>query len=150
MDVLIEAKERGGRFRLAVMGEQFEVAPEAFARMREAFDQDIVQWGTVASREDYVRCLQSSDVALITAHHDFFGISVLECAAAGLQIVAPDELAYPEHFGSERLHPRDGLVEAFLIALSSNHRAPAGLDMFAYRWSEVASRAWRSLREVWN
>ena len=150
LDVLIEAKERGGRFRLAVMGEQFEVAPEAFARMREAFDQDIVQWGTVASREDYVRCLQSSDVALITAHHDFFGISVLECAAAGLQIVAPDELAYPEHFGSERLHPRDGLVEAFLIALSSNHRAPAGLDMFAYRWSEVASRAWRSLREVWN
>ena len=37
--------------------------------------------------------------ALVTAHHDFFE-SVPECAAAGLRIVAPDELAYPEHFGS--------------------------------------------------
>lgn len=150
LHLLIEAKRRGVQFRLAVMGEQFEAAPEAFAQMREAFDQDIVQWGMVESREDYVRCLQSSDVALVTAHHDFFGISVLECAAAGLRIVAPDELAYPEHFGSAQLHPREGLAEAFLAALSTDHSEPAGIDVFTYRWPSVASRAWNSLNQVWN
>ena len=150
LHVLMEAKRCGAEFRLAVMGEQFEVAPEAFARMREVFHEDIVQWGMVESREDYVRCLQSSDVALVTAHHDFFGISVLECAAAGLRIVAPDELAYPEHFGSARLHPREELVKAFLDAVLSGPSPPSGFDVFTYRWSEVASRAWKSLNQVWN
>lgn len=150
LHVLMEAKRRGAQFRLAVMGEQFEAAPEAFARMRESFDQDIVQWGMVESRGDYVRCLQSSDVALVTAHHDFFGISVLECAAAGLRMVAPDELAYPEHFGSARLHPRTGLLDAFLEALSSGSSDTVGLNVFTYRWPSVALRAWNSLNQVWN
>ena len=150
LQVLMEAKRRGAQFRLAVMGEQFEAAPEAFARMREAYHEDIVQWGMVESTADYVHYRQSSDVALDTVHHDFFGISVLECAAAGLRIVAPDELAYPEHFGSAQLHPREELVEAFLDALATDHSEPAGIDVFTYRWPSVASRAWNSLNQVWN
>jgi len=148
--ILLEARERGAHFRLAVMGEQFEAAPEAFSRIQSAFAADIVQWGMVESREDYVRCLQSSDVALVTAHHDFFGISVLECAAAGLEIVAPDALAYPEHFGSERLHSRERLCDAFIQALTSESSNVADVDMFPYRWCEVSSRAWECLNQVWK
>ena len=48
----VEPNSVGGHGR-AIRGR-----PEAFARMREAFHEDIVQWGMVESREDYVRCLQ--------------------------------------------------------------------------------------------
>ena len=150
LDVLEEARRRGARFRIAVMGEQFEKVPEAFVRMKETFSGDIVQWGMVEGREEYVRMLKSADVALVTAHHDFFGISVLECAAAGLKVVAPDALAYPEHFGSDRLHGRDELCGAFIRALTSE--ADGGMSMSAarYAWHEVARVAWTALLDLWE
>lgn len=148
-DILEVAGAQGLDFRLAVMGQRFDQEPEAFGRMRERWSDRIVEWGPVDSREGYVEALQSADIALVTAHHDFFGISVLESAAAGLHVVAPRALAYPEHFGEELLHAREDLAGAFVAALEGDRRE----SVFAARthaWPEVGAKAWASLAGVWR
>ncbi len=147
LEILEEADAVGAAFRLAILGQSFDQVPAAFGRMMSRFDDRLVHWGYVESRKDYVECLQSSDVALVTAHHDFFGISVLEAAAAGVHVVAPNELAYPDHFGEGVLHPREGLTDAFIAALN----APASNardDVARYAWNCVADMAVKGLAEV--
>ena len=150
MGVLEEARHRGARFRIAVMGEAFDAVPDSFKRMRSVFSNDIVQWGRIEKRADYVQRLHAADLALVTARHDFFGISVLESAAAGLDIVAPNDLVYPEHFGAVRLHDREGLCDAFIGALSGGRRGAWKKEASRYAWPKVADLAWKSLLRTWE
>lgn len=147
-DVLEQAEAEGLGFRLAMMGQRFEQVPEAFDRIRERFGSYLVEWGPVESRAGYIEALHSSDIALVTAHHDFFGISVLESAAAGLHIVAPRSLAYPEHFGNAGLHPRDSLAVAFMEALRGERQTFSSAAE-PYSWVRVGARAWTDLCAVW-
>ena len=150
VEVLEEARRRGARFRIAVMGEPFDSVPDSFERMKAVFSNDVVHWGRVETRSEYVKRLQAADIALVTARHDFFGISVLESAAAGLDIVAPNALVYPEHFGVARLHDRKGLCDAFIGALSEVRRGQWRRDVVRYAWPEVAGTAWKSLLRAWE
>ena len=150
LEILLQARERGARFRLAVMGQSFDEVPDAFVRMKTEFENDMVQWGAVHSRAEYIRKLASCDVALVTAYHDFFGISVLECAAVGLDLVAPADLAYTEHFGEDRLCPRPALLDAFVESLSSTSRGEWVEAAGRYDWASVAQRAWVVLNQVWD
>ena len=82
---------------LHVLGQSFQKVPDVFhAAHRELRDQ-IVHWGHV-SEDDYRSVLQSVDVFVSTARHEFFGIAALEAAAAGVLPVLPRRLAYPEVF----------------------------------------------------
>lgn len=141
------ALEAGFEFRLAVLGQSFDQVPPAFDALRQRYADRLVAWGYEASRSEYIEALRSSDVALVTAHHDFFGISVLEAAASGAHVVAPNELAYPEHFGAVGLHHRRDLQAAFLKALA---RPEGNAVKIAekYAWPVVADRAWSALNRV--
>lgn len=150
LDALKVARSRGLPFRLAVLGQSFDQVPEAFDEIRTAFDEDIVHWGHAPTREEYVSMLASCDIALVTAHHDFFGISVLESAGVGLTVVAPNELAYPEHFGMDVLVERSGLAEALCTALQSPMRFHGQEAVQRYRWENVAKKAWGALNRVWG
>lgn len=150
LEVLEEAKRRGARFRIAVMGEPFDAVPDSFERMKSVFADDVVHWGRVETRSEYVRRLCAGDIALVTARHDFFGISVLESAAAGLDIVAPNALVYPEHFGAARLHDREGLCDALIRTLSEGGKGEWKQSAAPYAWPEVADWAWNSLLRVWE
>jgi len=149
LSCLDAAVAAGLDFRLAVMGQSFDRVPAEFAQMKERHAHRILVWGHRELRREYVEVLRSADLALVTAHHDFFGISVLEAAAAGLGVIAPNELAYPEHFGDEFLHDRQALEAAFLDALI---RPPASLAHAAenYAWNQVAQEAWKAVLMVWN
>lgn len=131
------AVAEGAEFRLAVMGQRFDQVPDAFAEMKERHAQRIEVWGHVDSRAEYVEVLQSSHLALVTAHHDFFGISVLEAALAGVHVIAPNELAYPEHFMGDCLHERSGLAGAFIRALGQLPQEGVKLRS-AYSWPRIA------------
>lgn len=86
----------GVAFRLSVLGESFRHVPAVFGEARERFSAQIDQWGFLPGRDAYLDALRLSDVIVSTALHEFFGLSVLEAAAAGCLPVAPGGLAYPE------------------------------------------------------
>lgn len=137
LSCLDAAVEQGVGFRLAVMGQRFDEVPEAFSVMQERHGSRIVHWGHVETRAEYVGVLQASDIALVTAHHDFFGISVLEAALAGLTVIAPHDLAYPEHFLEGELHERKALTRAFVDALRHDRLLPMRMRS-RYNWTSIA------------
>ena len=88
--------DRGANFRLSVIGEQFRDVPAVFARARRRHAGRIDQWGYLDGRQAYRTALGQADVIVSTAHHEFFGLSVVEAVAAGAYPLLPRRLAYPE------------------------------------------------------
>jgi glycosyltransferase involved in cell wall biosynthesis len=87
---------RGIDFRLALLGENFQVVPKAFVAARERLGDRVVRYGYEADRQAYVRWLRRGAVAVSTANQENFGISVIEAVRHGCIPVLPDRLSYPE------------------------------------------------------
>ncbi len=71
---------------------------------RDAFETalgDRLVWSGFADEASYVELLNSSDVVVSTADHEFFGISVVEAVGAGCFPVLPNRLSYPELIPTE-------------------------------------------------
>ena len=94
--VLYRLKESGTRFRLRVLGENFQVKPKVFEDARRKLDDFIDHWGFVQDREDYYRHLRESQIIVSTAIQENFGISVVEAMAMGCFPLLPQRLSYPE------------------------------------------------------
>lgn len=93
----LEQLERAGvDYRLNVIGQQFSEIPAVFAQARQRLSHRIDHWGFVESRNEYEEILRQSDVVVSTAHHEFFGIAVLEAISAGCYPLLPNRLSYPE------------------------------------------------------
>ena len=71
----------------------------------------ITRWGFLADRAEYQAALSASDVAVSTAHHEFFGIAMVEAVAAGCFPLTPRRLAYPEVLGTDSDWFHDGTAE---------------------------------------
>jgi glycosyltransferase involved in cell wall biosynthesis len=93
--------ETGREFRLALLGENFQVVPKPFIAARERFKDRIVRYGFDERREDYVGWLQQGDVVISTALQENFGISVVEAVRRGCLPLVPRRLSYPEIIPSE-------------------------------------------------
>lgn len=138
---------RGVDFRVIVAGQQYQTVPEVFERAQRDLGERIIHFGT-ASEADYAPLLASADVVVSTAHHEFFGVAVIEAIAAGALPLFPDRLSYPE------LVPRsdpflyasdDQLVERLVWALTNTaeretaaHDARVFVEQFG--WRAVAPR----------
>ena len=106
-------KKRKVDFHLSVIGGgNARTVPEVFARSKKIFERQIEKWGYLESRDEYIETLLWADVAVSTAKHEFFGITMAESAAAGAFPLAPKRLAYPEVLGKSS----DNGVEEFLYA----------------------------------
>ncbi|PIE24281.1 MAG: glycosyl transferase family 1 [Neptuniibacter caesariensis] len=104
LDAITELMKKTNRFRLHVVGQQFRETPPQFALLEKLLEQYPGckgAWGYMESRHAYQALLQTADVVLSTADHDYQGIAVLEGAAAGAYPVVPDRLAYRELFPAE-------------------------------------------------
>lgn len=84
------------QFSISVIGEQFKNAPDVFQSAKNEFSGFTDRWGYQQDRNDYESALSEADVFVSTADHEFFGISVVEAAAAGAFPLVPERLAYPE------------------------------------------------------
>lgn len=145
--------DRGIPFRLAVCGERFREAPPAFAEARRRLADHIVHWGYLPSRVDYHRLLARCHLAVSTARHEFFGISMLEATWFGARPVVPDRLSYPEIFPARYRYPEGALVDTLTRlcaapeALRADRRAlvepygPALIERYTALFSELAGRA---------
>ncbi len=132
--------EKSIDFRLIVLGESFANSPAVFATAQRDFADRIEHWGYAETPSDYQRWLASADVVVSTAHHEFFGIGVVEAIATGAIPVLPNRLAYPEVMS--RLC-KDGSHEKFLY----NGRGDDAVDRLAERlvWlaGDVGTARWR-------
>lgn len=100
-DALREVKAHGVRFRLALLGENFQVVPKPFEAARREFADEMVHYGYVSDRHEYERWLARSSVVVSTAIQENFGISVLEAIAHGAAPLLPRRLSYPEIIPAE-------------------------------------------------
>jgi glycosyltransferase involved in cell wall biosynthesis len=138
---------RGVDFRLGVIGEQFTEAPPAFAEIERRFAGRIDHWGFQEGRAAYRACLAWADVIVSTAHHEFFGLTVAEAAAAGCLPILPPRLAYPELFPPEAGHAAsfyDGTAAGLADALADTAARLARDDL----WQGDPARARRAVERI--
>ena len=95
--------DEGVAFRVAVLGENFQVQPQEFLTARERLKDRVVAFGYASQKSDYLKWLQDGAVVVSTAIQENFGIAVLEAVAAGCFPVLPRRLSYPEII-PERFH----------------------------------------------
>ena len=95
---LIQIKNRGIRFKLVVCGEVYKTSPQIFQTARKELTEEIVHFGFVKSRQEYLQLLAVADIIPVTSKQDFFGISVVEAVLSGAIPLLPKRLAYPEIF----------------------------------------------------
>ncbi|UCH83360.1 MAG: DUF3524 domain-containing protein [Candidatus Latescibacterota bacterium] len=91
----------GYDFEVALLGESFDVIPEAFVKAREELGPRIVKYGYAKDRSEYARWLQRADLLPVTSNQDFFGSSVIEAVFCDCFPILPKRLAFPELFPAE-------------------------------------------------
>ena len=100
---LDELAAEGHDFRFALAGENERVDPQEFHRAIDRLGDRVVHHGFL-DRPAYVSLLGRTDIVVSAAHHEFFGIAMVEAMVAGAIPVLPKRLSYPEVV-PERFHP---------------------------------------------
>lgn len=106
-ECLEKLKEDGFKFEVTVLGESFSEVPAEFTRAKETLQSNIRHWGYAPSRDEYWRILRSGHVVVSTAHHEFFGVAMLESVQAGCFPLVPDRLVYPELYAQDCIYRTD-------------------------------------------
>jgi glycosyltransferase involved in cell wall biosynthesis len=95
-EVLFFLAQESVPFRLAVVGEAMRKWPPVFEKAKRVLADRLVQFGYLPDREAYERQVLAADIAVSTAHHEFFGLPIIETIAAGCFPLMPARLSYPE------------------------------------------------------
>lgn len=144
--MLYTIREEGIPFRLALCGQQYGKRPSTFERALTELDDQIVHVG-YADEDTYRRLLWQADVTVSTAHHEFFGISILEAIYCHTFPILPHRLSYPELL-PERFHPEclyetdGGGVSRLRRALTGRKKARETAAQLA---TAVSAYGWPSL-----
>jgi len=107
----------GFKFRLSVIGEKTIGTPKCFIWAKERFKNEIINWGFLPSRDDYIKCLQDGDIIVSTSKHEFFGLSIFEAVSAGCLPILPNRVVYPELFADFPEFIYQETTEAFIAKL---------------------------------
>ncbi|KPL09459.1 hypothetical protein AMJ71_06350 [candidate division TA06 bacterium SM1_40] len=142
--VIAQIATQGYPFRLSVLGQSFSEVPRAFNAAQRDFSDRILRFGFEEDRTRYLEALREADIVVSTAHHEYFGIALLEATYAGCYPIVPDRLVYREIF-PERLRYRttaqlrDRLISAICSienVRSNDHRRIAA----RFGWDRLRSQ----------
>jgi glycosyltransferase involved in cell wall biosynthesis len=146
---LYQLADEGLAFRLALCGEQFGKRPSVFDEAIARLGTRVVHVG-YADEATYARLLWEAAVTVSTAHHEFFGISILEAIYCRTFPILPRRLSYPELIPERRhldcLYENEaGLLERLRRALLQPEAARGMAEELAtavaiYDWAEAAPR----------
>lgn len=120
--ILGELKKRSFNFKLMVLGDGKSHHMDFWLKQKEQFKNEIIHWGKVTSYLDYLNMLKSADISIVTSHHDFFGLSVLESVYCEVLTLLPNRLAYPEHFSKKNFQEISYNNESELLAKILSYR----------------------------
>jgi glycosyltransferase involved in cell wall biosynthesis len=145
--VLTFLQREGIAFRCAVLGQQFRDIPPCFEQARRELGGCCVQFGYLPERERYLETLIRGDIVVSTAHHEFFGLAVIEAVRAGCLPVLPKRLSYPELFAEDYLYPDGGLYEHLKTAITERRTLAvadgrAMTERFSWPVLDGRYRAW--------
>ena len=123
---LARLDDEGFEFSLIFLGQSFREVPEEIEKGLKRHRSRTMHAGFAESRENYRSLLMQMDYCISTALHEFFGLALLEAAAAGAQPIAPARLVYPELYPDEFLFADEdsGLYE-YLKARLPRQQQPA-------------------------
>ncbi|MEE2787937.1 MAG: DUF3524 domain-containing protein [Myxococcota bacterium] len=116
-ETLVALKAKKIPFRLVVCGQRYRRYPPIFDDAKNVLNDRIDHWGTVDSRADYEALLRTCHIAVSTAHHEFFGIAMLEATHFGAYPLVPERLSYPELFPVEHRYADDHVLRSRLASL---------------------------------
>lgn len=136
-------------FRLALCGQQYGKRPSVFDEALQRLSGHLIHAGH-ADFETYRQLLWQADIVLSTAHHEFFGVSVLEAIGCHTFPILPHRLSYPELI-PEPYHPQclyqnqDELVQRLKWALAHAQSArqsarELSTAVMPFDWTHVAKR----------
>ena len=91
---LLELHTLGFDFRVALCGDHGNKRIPLFEETRARLGDKLVHFGW-AERDEYLDLVQHADIVLSAAHHEFFGIAVIEALRCGAMGVLPNRLSYP-------------------------------------------------------
>ena len=100
--------EEGLDFEVAVAGQAFRDVPDSILAAELSLGSRLVHIGAPESVQAYAALLASSDVAVSTAHNEFFGLAMVEASYAGCLPLVPDRLAYPELYPQQFRYGKPG------------------------------------------
>ena len=151
--VLEQVKEKGGAFRLIILGPSASERPPVFERAKRIFEDQIIHMGYVDDKREYWSWLRKASWAPVTSWHDFLGLSVMESASAGVVPFVPERLSYPEIFA--RVPDIFYQKEEDLVSLILHHLGmQSGLSqqvrqaVSGYHWPVIARRYDTELEKV--
>jgi glycosyltransferase involved in cell wall biosynthesis len=146
---LYEIQAEGMPFRLALCGQQFGRRPTVFDEAIARLSDHIVHIGH-ASDAEYRSLLWESSLIISTAHHEFFGISIVEAISCHTFPILPCRLSYPElipepFHGRCLYHNQRGLLQRLRWSLAHPQEITAIASQLAlvvqdYDWSRLAVR----------
>ncbi|KAL1237560.1 Glycosyltransferase-like domain-containing protein [Trichinella spiralis] len=102
--VLIRLKSESFKFKISVLGENYQEKPDCFSEAEQTLNDNILNWGYLKSKVDYCNILKRAHVVVSTARHEFFGVSVLEAVYLGCWPLCPNALSYPEIYDKRCLY----------------------------------------------
>jgi len=145
----------GLAFDVAVAGDPGPNPHPALVELPARLPGRIAHHGFAASLAEYARLLWSSDIAISTTRHEFFGIGMLEAQYCGCVPLAPAAFAYPE-LVPQSFHERclfTSEVEATarlrdLLTAPLPPRDPLRASAARFDWSRMAPKWDTALERV--
>jgi hypothetical protein len=147
----------GFSFELALCGQSFQNQSESFLDAIKRLGSRVVHLG-FADEPLYHELLARADIAVSTAFHEFFGISIVEAITCRVFPIVPARLSYPE-LVPERFHSRclyssrQSLLELLRSAITDRDGRVSWAEelsecMKVYDWKQVAPAYDRVLDDV--
>lgn len=140
-NVLFRLKEEGITFQLIVTGSKSKRFPEIFDMGRDTLQDEIIHIGYAESFEAYASLLWQSDILPVTNNQDFFGISVVEAAYCGLELILPNRLTYPELYGTAQFYNSDEelytMLKTSILEFPENQYSNQRETVEKYDWSHM-------------
>lgn len=156
---LYAAMEAGHEFEVALCGQQYGKRPSSFDEALAKLGSRVIHIGH-ADLPTYRRLLWQADITISTAHHEFFGISLLEAIYCQTFPLLPNRLSYPElipaSFHEACFYSDEAALHQKLI-WALTHRAEIGqaaqklaAAVSHYSWRQTATLYDTQMQAIWQ